>query len=253
MAIEDSIRNKPGNTLRVLSANLYSGRASADALVEVVNEYDIDVVCAQELTRSLADRLASVLPHGELNHAGIHRGNGIAARRPVRIRKIAMPKRDGWRAILEPDHWRRLESEIDIVNVHVSGPHTWPYFPNPVRRSEQLRAVFADRRQRQGVPCAILGDFNASPAWPVYRKMAKRFTDAAVANDAASPTWPVLPTFGFAGLIRIDHCFTDRLAASAVRVIAIAGSDHGGLLVDLDLQSAKSGTMAAVALEEDRQ
>ncbi|MDZ7644653.1 MAG: endonuclease/exonuclease/phosphatase family protein [Woeseiaceae bacterium] len=225
--------------ITVLSCNLLAGRADARALARIIDERDVDIVCAQELSLALAAELAKRLPHGDLQHDQVHRGSAIASRRPIDLRRLELPGRAGWIARLAPEEWNPLQVPIEIVNVHISAPHLWPYFPNRVRRRAQLDLLLADRAASDDVPHAILGDFNASPAWPVYRQMRSRYDDAALAarrgNAPLANTWPSLPAIGLRGLIRIDHCFTRGLVAHSVEVLDLPGSDHLALCVVLDL------------------
>jgi len=226
-------------TLRALTCNLFSGRANADALTDLIAKESIDLVCAQELSVELAEVISAQLPYGDMSHDQIPRGNGIASRFPVEMNRIRMPKRDGWVARLSPQYWQNLPFPVDVVNVHISGPHLWPYFPRLVRRKAQLEALLEDRKRRIDVPCAILGDFNSSPIWPVYKKMSARFVDGVLEAGGAAPapggTWPYLPWLGIRGLLRIDHCFLWKLSAKRARIVEIPGSDHLGILVDIEV------------------
>ena len=223
--------------IRVLSCNLRSGRADGSALANLIVDESIDIVCAQELSRNLAKRISAQLPFGDMSHRQIHRGNGIACRRPVTTERIRMPKRDGWVATLSPEHWSGLPRAIQIVNVHISGPHLWPYFPHPVRRRAQLMALLDNRAREDNIPHAIFGDFNSSPIWPVYKQMAARYVDGAIGRDKPETnvggTWPYLPRVGIRGLLRIDHCFLSKLVARRIRKVEMPGSDHLGLLAEI--------------------
>lgn len=224
-------------SLRALSCNLLSGRACAGALTDLINDHSVDVVCAQELSQELASAITATLPYGDMSHNQIHKGNGIASRYPVEMKRIELPKRDAWVAKLSPRQWPNLPFAIEIVNVHISGPHLWPYFPHPVRRSSQLNALLDYRQRKEEVPHAVFGDFNSTPIWPVYKKMAQRYIDGALGSDnvkrSIGGTWPYLPALGVKGWLRIDHCFLWKLAAKRIQKVEIPGSDHLGLLVDL--------------------
>ncbi len=74
--------------LRILTCNLRSGRANADALTDLIAKESIDLVCAQELSVELAEVISALLPHGDMTHDQIHRGNGIASRFPVEMDRI---------------------------------------------------------------------------------------------------------------------------------------------------------------------
>src|SRR5262245_18025094 len=124
--------------IRILTANLLGGRADAGALVDLIDELRIDVACVQELGRPLAEALARALPGGRLGPDEINRGLGIACRHDAEVETFALPKRNGWVARLSPQSWEQLAEPIEIVNVHIMAPHTWPYFPNPHTRRRQL-------------------------------------------------------------------------------------------------------------------
>lgn len=227
-------------TVTVLSCNLLSGRADAKALLQIVDERSVDIVCAQELSPPLAAALAGRLPYGDLTHDQVDRGSGIASRAPVKLRRLDLARRRaGWVARLAPADWETLPVPIELVNVHIAAPHLWPYFPNRVRRRTQLEVLLADRAQTADVPHAIIGDFNATPAWPVYRRMAAVYEDAAVTvcKGKAPPanTWPSIPALGLRGLLRIDHCFTQGLVARSVDTIVMPGSDHLALCAVLEV------------------
>ena len=224
-------------TVKVLSCNLQSGAADARSLADAIESHAVDVVCAQELSKPLAGTISEILVHGDLSHDQVHRGSGTASRHPVSVGRIATPMRDSWHVALEPEHWSGLDRRMEILNVHISAPHLWPYFPRRVRRSVQLAAVMDYWKRTAETPHAVVGDFNSTPLWAVYRKMASVYADGALNSGNPHPaiggTWPYMPGIGIKGLIRIDHCFLWKLSARQVQTIEIAGTDHLGLLVEL--------------------
>lgn len=225
--------------IRILTANLCSGRADPIALAAIIEDLAVDVVCVQELGPKLAEALARILPAGKLGPNEINRGLGIACRHDVEVEQFALPARDGWVARLSPASWSQISQPIEIVNVHIMGPHTWPYFPRRHTRRGQLAGLLRFLEDEPHVPRAILGDFNSSPVWPVYRRLAAQLTDSVASqrNFRRSPTWPHLPAIGLAGLIRIDHCFLSKLTALDTRVVPLPGSDHLGLCVDVQQEA----------------
>jgi endonuclease/exonuclease/phosphatase (EEP) superfamily protein YafD len=89
----------------------------------------------------------------------------------------------------------------------------------------------------------VLGDFNASPAWPVYRKVAKRLEDLAVTHARIRSARPARTWARWVGgprLFRIDHCFGHGVAVDAFSVVEIRGSDHSALVVDLSVDAPAS-------------
>jgi endonuclease/exonuclease/phosphatase (EEP) superfamily protein YafD len=82
----------------------------------------------------------------------------------------------------------------------------------------------------------LAGDMNASPAWPLYRRLSGRWEDlvarSALESDMnPAPTWAWRP--GWPRVLRIDHVFGNGVRAVDSRVIPMRGSDHAAVVVDL--------------------
>jgi len=239
--------------LRILTANLRSGRADPVALAHLIEELAVDVACVQELGPRLADALSRLLPGGQLGPNERGRGLGIACRHDAQVKQFSLPERDGWVARLSPANWSQIAEPIEIVNTHIMSPHTWPYFPRRHTRQGQLCGLLSFIDYEPHIPRAVLGDFNSSPLWPLYRRLAAQLSDSvAVSTRGGSdryPTWPHIPSIGLKGLIRIDHCFLSNLTALDVRVVSLPGSDHLGLCVDVILDETAS-RQSAPAISE---
>lgn len=222
--------------LRVISANLGAGRGEPEAFAEQVLALRADVVCAQEITPDQAEMLSQVLPHGRLEPRDDCHGMGIALRAPAAMGRIPLRFRDARVAVLDPADWPDLSRPWEIVNVHMASPAMWPVHRQPAVRRDQLRGLLAHLDTAPARRRAVVGDFNASPVWPLYRRMARRFTDVMRAHARARGerprrTWPHWPR-----LFRIDHCFAEDLAVEDVEVLPIRGSDHHALRVDFALE-----------------
>jgi endonuclease/exonuclease/phosphatase family metal-dependent hydrolase len=70
--------------------------------------------------------------------------------------------------------------------------------------------------------------------------MSARYDDGALEAGNGKlgfqGTWPYMPWIGIKGLFRIDHCFLWKLSAERAHVMEIPGSDHLGLLVDINVR-----------------
>jgi endonuclease/exonuclease/phosphatase (EEP) superfamily protein YafD len=114
----------------------------------------------------------------------------------------------------------------------------FPWWRSVRLRREQLAALFAWADANVGAGSFVLaGDMNASPAWPVYRRLAERWEDlvldqAREAQTSPAPTWAWRP--GWPRMLRIDHVFGRGVRAVATRVEPVRGSDHAALVVDLE-------------------
>jgi endonuclease/exonuclease/phosphatase (EEP) superfamily protein YafD len=220
-------------TLRVLTANLYGNRLNLAGFRMLLQDIDPDVAVVQELSWDAADALAEFLPHGLLIPEQGHNGRGLALKAPAEVRLLPMAYRDGLIARLEPPDWPR---SLEIVNIHMANPIGWPPWGSIRLRRQQLDVLMA----HLAAPAVrlVAGDFNASPAWPVYGRIAARMDDAAVLVARKRGTRPARtwgPTPSGPRLLRIDHVFLEGLRPLGSRVVTVPGSDHRGLVVEIGL------------------
>ncbi|HSD09875.1 MAG TPA: endonuclease/exonuclease/phosphatase family protein [Candidatus Binatia bacterium] len=225
--------------LRLFSANLWNGRADPEALAAIVGALAPDVVAVQELDRAQAAALSAVMPHGTLEPASDYTGMGIALRHPGSVRRICLPVRDARATEVAVPGSNGNGQSIEVINIHVQAPHVFPVPSTFLRRRGQLRGLqrhldATPRRRR-----VVVGDFNATPGWPVYERIAARLTDAAVsfARRHGRPPertwgpWPSAPR-----LLRIDHAFVSGLAVEYFRLVLVPGSDHRAILIDVAVE-----------------
>jgi endonuclease/exonuclease/phosphatase family metal-dependent hydrolase len=226
-----------GSTLRLVTANLLNGRADAGAFADLLRRSDADVVAVQELGWEQAEAIARVLPYGQLDPADDYTGMGLALRRPPADQKrLPLPYRDARIARLHPSDWPVLAAELEIVNVHFAAPMLRGLRRQIELRQGQVAGLARYFDEEAAGPRALVGDFNATPLWPVYRAFSKRFEDlvqrhARATESRLRATWPAWWPTG--PLLRIDHCFGQGLEAEAVCAIPIPGSDHFALVIDL--------------------
>jgi endonuclease/exonuclease/phosphatase (EEP) superfamily protein YafD len=151
---------------------------------------------------------------------------------------LALPYRDAGVATLSDEHWPELDGALEIVNVHVSAPTQHPVWLQPVRRFRQSQRLVEYLDAEPSRPRLVVGDFNSTPAWPLYWRMASRLEDLARSHAARRGTrpqrtwsrWPEGPR-----LLRIDHCFGRGIHPEDVQVHPVPGSDHSAVVVDLVL------------------
>jgi len=223
---------------RIVSANLWNGAADPAALGDLIAGLDADAVALQELTPEQADAVARILPHGQLDPARNYTGMGIALREPAPVRRIGLPRRDARVAHID---WQRPSGariELEILNVHVQSPnhHSMPSWRALRARRAQLHGLVRYLRASPHRRRVMVGDLNATPLWPVYRRLAVGMTDAALAaarrhGRSVRPTWG--PWSGAPRLLRIDHAFVHGVAVADFHVVPVTGSDHSAIVVDL--------------------
>jgi len=211
------------DTLTVLSANVYLGKVDPDALIEMVDRLDPDILSVQELTPSFAEKLRQAgierrLPHSVLMAQPKGRGGGLYARFPL----TPLPRQT---------HFLFRMPRARLIAVH----------PQPPSMSfdgwrEGLESMPAPGR---GAPWILAGDFNATFDQAEFRDIVDSgYRDAGDATgNGLEPTWPdpnesIYPW----GLITIDHVLADnRLGVAGYGVEDLHGSDHRAVHAQLVL------------------
>lgn len=217
---------------RLLTANLLSESCDVSAFDALVTRFSPDVVVIQELAHEAAEMLESHFPRHHYFPSVDLTGRGIFTRFDAEFGDLDMPRRSG--------SWARLEvgdRSLWVAGVHFLNPINFPWWVSARARRHQLEALFEWMDPVSG-PLAVAGDFNASPAWPVYKAMAGRLRDVIAAHaesrgEKPERTWGWRP--GWPRMLRIDHVFARGLAATAVFVEPVEGSDHFALIADLEL------------------
>ncbi len=152
-----------------------------------------------------------------------------------------MPFRAGIAARLDPEEWPNLTRELEVINVHMANPIGLPLPRSAAIRRKQLGALL----EYTATPTSrlVVGDFNASPIWPLYRRMAARMDDAVARaarerGERPARTWG--PTAQSPRLLRIDHVFTEGLRPTYAAALSLPGSDHRAVVVDV----VENGTLS---------
>jgi endonuclease/exonuclease/phosphatase (EEP) superfamily protein YafD len=222
-----------GSGLTVMASNLLVGTADPAAVVALVRERRVDVLCLVELPAVALGRfdaagLRELLPHRALDPDRARGGNGSAvlSRHPLTpITRVGRPA-------VGPAALVRVPG---APPVRVQAVHP----PPPIDRA----SVDAWRRDLAALPTAggagplvvLAGDFNATLDHHALRRVLDRgYADAADAVGAGlRPTWPRAAR---RPPLTIDHVLADRrVAVEALTVHDVAGSDHSAVVADLVL------------------
>ena len=214
--------------IRILTANLYNGRARPAAFAAALDEVQPDVVAVQELSENAAAVLGEWGMSRLLDPNSCKTGMGLAVRAEATFDRLDFPHRDPVRARFDGARWGFRD--IEVVAAHLVNPISRPWKLSRTRRVAEAAAI----ERVLGDPAdtrVVVGDFNSSPIWPLYRQIAANATDAAVAAGTAQATWGY---FSWSpAMLRIDHAFVQGAVPLATRPVRIAGSDHRALVVDL--------------------
>jgi endonuclease/exonuclease/phosphatase family metal-dependent hydrolase len=209
---------------RVLTANVFNGKADPQAFADLLEQVEPDVVAAQELDPAIAGVIESRLRFGKLLPAHDYNGRGLASSLPIEVDELEMPYRN---ALVG-----RLDDGIEIISVHLANPLVIP--PALRKRRGQVDALLAylsspGRR-------LLVGDLNATPAWPAYRALRQAMADgvadwAVSQGREAGRTWAY--RYGARPMLRIDHALVSGLMVADASTHAVRGSDHLALVVDI--------------------
>ncbi|MGH8951679.1 MAG: endonuclease/exonuclease/phosphatase family protein [Acidimicrobiia bacterium] len=219
-----------------MTANLLNDKADPADLAGILDRLQPDLVVTQELGPGAAEVIADRFAHHDLRPEIDHRGRGIASQLPARFGEIPLP----WR----PGLWGEMEvgpRRLVLATVHMRNPTVLPWWTSVRIRGRQLDALF-DWAESVGrdETLVVAGDMNASPSWPVYKRLAGRWDDLVAASALSSgaeirPTWAWRP--GWPRMLRIDHVFGTGARVVTTRVEPVRGSDHAAVIVDLELVS----------------
>jgi endonuclease/exonuclease/phosphatase family metal-dependent hydrolase len=227
-----------GPMLRVLTCNMFFGRADAEVLVARVRQTGADVLFLQELTAGAVTRLKQagleeLMPHSQVELRGGPRGSGIYSRFPLSEGPSVAP-------VHAAQPTARLElpggEAVELICVH------------PVPPAQERRGAAARWRNELAVlpppgelPRILAGDFNATLDHAVFRDvLGLGYADAALqAGNALTPTWG-MP--GKRAVLTLDHVLVDRgCAVLASSVHVVPGSDHQAVYAEIQLPELEPG------------
>ncbi len=208
--------------MRLLTANLYTGRAGVSAFATVLDAERPDVVVCQEVGTDMAAMLSVRFGHGVVvGDDDNHTGRAMLSHAPLVVNTLEMALRPGLRTRID-----LAGVGVELVGIHLANPVTGPRAV--ALRRLQVSAVL-DHLDSVGTPAVVVGDMNATPVWPAYRRLRSRLRDGiadAARHSGRSPqrTWAARP--GWPPMLRIDHMLTAGVVLDDVVVHRIAGSDH---------------------------
>ena len=217
-------------TLRIVTVNLFNGAASPKALGRFLQRTRPDVVATQELAPNAAAVLEAEFAHGRLEPRLDYLGAGLSLRHPALVERFPLAHRDGLRSTLLPGEWPQLSQPLEVISVHIANPLLRPFARYRAIRGRQVDQIL-DHVRAASAPRLLVGDFNATPLWPVHRRLAGVLDDAAKALGRPRRTWGL--RWWAPRLLRIDHAFSQELVPVSVEVARIGGADHSALILDI--------------------
>lgn len=217
---------------RLMTCNVYKGRADAREIVDLVRSEHVEVLALQETTDAFVDDLnragiASYLPYAQVSSSDGVYGNGLWSASP-----LDDPSDDDVdsSASFMPGgtvSFNGGATQVRFVSVHTTSP-TNDYWQQWKRSLDELAKLRFDTSRRY----VFMGDFNATYDHTPFRNiLGNRFSDASrQAGEGLKFSWPANVDYvpSFAG---IDHIVLDSgMQAGQVRTVKVDGSDHKALL-----------------------
>ncbi len=224
------------SSVRLMTANLLKGGATAESLYDVLTEIKPDILAVQELTAAVAPVLRDEFRHHQLTIDPEGAGVGMAARRPVSWEELPMTGRSAVVATLQPGDWPEFTGPVELIAIHLTNPIGGLPWTTARARRGQVMAI-ERRMETSAVARRLLcGDLNATPMWPAYRRLRRHYDDGigeAAAHQGRRParTWAVLRKGP--RLLRIDHVLVSGLRVVSTQTVPLAGSDHLAVVADL--------------------
>lgn len=233
----------PGS-IRLFSANV---RAGSDHVADVVAEAranGADLVVLQEIEPhdavGLPDRgIGAGYGHAILDPLPGYFGGAVLSRWPIVGSSISVGGYPMISARVSTPH-----GELDIVNVHVVAPLDAEHHRRWSTQLVELRTLLAGAE----LPLVLAGDFNATPDHVELRRVAEAGTGVGELERRSSATfpsgWPIPP------LVALDHVIGSRdVSLVGSSTVDVVGSDHRGLVVDIELRRQPVARGAAVETE----
>lgn len=231
----DSTRGS--HSVRLLQANLAVGAAQPGPLVEMVRNRQIDLLTVEELTGDSVQALRGagledVLPYQFLAPLSGANGTGIYSRFPLSDER----ELDGYlMSNLQVSVDVNLTHPVRLYAVHPAPPYLSPA-PLWTRELTRLREELRSASTQENVIAS--GDFNATYYQRQFRDLLTGgYTDAVeYVGEGLTLTYPT--DKWFPPIVGIDHVLTKGAWATSIESVQVIGSDHRGLIADVQLDES---------------
>lgn len=223
---------------RVMTANVYKGHASAEAIVEAVRDQRVEVLAMQETTKPFiralkAEGINDYLPYSQISSSDGKYGNALFS--ATALDSPADDDVDSSASFMPGGtvSFGSGKTPIRFVSVHTTSPK--PGYWTKWRTSlDEVAAMRSHKNTRY----VLMGDFNATTDHTPFRNiLGSRFHDAAQSSGSGFVfTWPANKP-GVPKFAGIDHIVLDQgIVAGQVGTVPIPGSDHAALLATIAVE-----------------
>jgi endonuclease/exonuclease/phosphatase (EEP) superfamily protein YafD len=220
-----------GRAVRSMLINVNLWNSQYDLVKQSIRDANPDVVVLEEVSSEWMRQLAEIVeiyPHREIRPREDCFGIAMLSKYPFKKSGIEYLGTAGVPSVF-------AEVDVDGKSVLVLGTHPLPPSgPDHARlRNEQLAAISAFLQDVK-LPVILLGDLNATPWCPYFRKLLSNTGLKDTGRGyGVQPTWP-----SHNPLLRIpiDHCLVSQgIVVTHREVGPYTGSDHYPLIVDVAL------------------
>lgn len=236
-AVDQAHPDSEDSYARVMTLNVYKGRADPQAIVDLVRDQRVEVLALQETTRPFVRALEAAgideyLPYSQVASSDGKYGNGLWSATP--LDSPADDDVDSSASFMPGGtvSFGDGKSEVRFVSVHTTSPKPG-YWGEWSKSLDELALM----RSHQNNHYVFMGDFNATIDHTAFRNfLGSRFSDATQQSGHGPVfTWPD----GIAAvprLVGIDHVVVDKgIVAGQASVVPVAGSDHAALLATISV------------------
>jgi endonuclease/exonuclease/phosphatase family metal-dependent hydrolase len=245
-------------TYNVHSCVGVDGKLDVGRIAAVISQCRPDIVALQELdvgrartgTVDQAHDIATKLGMSFHFHAAVkveeeEYGDAILTTLPERlVRSGPLPTLPRMRG-LEPRGALWVAMKVEGVELQVINTHLGLV---PLEQRRQVAGLLGEDWLGNADfqdPAILLGDFNATSRYAVYRQLCGRLRDAQVSLPKRTRWWRTVPTFpSRAPMLRIDHMFVSKsIVVEAVHApggaLCKTASDHLPLVADFHIAGAR--------------
>lgn len=211
-----------GESLSVLSANLFFQNKKTDDVLKLVKRLQPDAVIFYEMSEASVDRLKELAKDYAFQNIFV-RDDGFGIGLYSRIK--AESSRISYSEKLELPYIVSVINGFTVYGIHPLPPLNREYMED---RNSLLKSI------DPAADLVVIGDMNAVPWSGILRETKKRLRlkDARTGFWALLPTWSP-PVFYFLGL-PIDNCLvSESVKVEEFSIVPLPGSDHKAVFVRL--------------------
>lgn len=232
-----------GQKLTMLLSNVFVKSANTKGVVEMIKQYDADIVTLQEVWEHWPENLKQTdlklaYPYQAFDP---ERGNLILSKLPILSSYLLTGKKNTEdlfarqrMSVLELTVQLPDGKTVELLNMHPPVP-VFGFAPVTQRYMEFVNASASNYLNKNNTPLIVYGDFNSSVFSHYYQSLL-RHSGLHSARDGfgLKPTWPsVFPPFW----IGIDHVLlSHHFKVKEFKTGPFIGSDHLPVYVELVLE-----------------